>query len=130
MGGSFEHHFFPQLLACFMFIDLLHYNWDMCLLEALRYVIITITCFYVLISLACDCQLYLTCYTLPHKSQEVFLNDEDLIVEDIDFSDKYLALILREGRNFRLGLVKLPLPIGKVKKENLLYHALTYKLLM
>ncbi|MED6197084.1 hypothetical protein PIB30_053416 [Stylosanthes scabra] len=50
----------------------------------------------------------------PRKWEEVFLNDEDLIVEDIDFSDKYLALILREGRNFRLCSVKLPLSTGKL----------------
>ncbi|KAL4343535.1 uncharacterized protein LOC107626224 [Arachis ipaensis] len=49
----------------------------------------------------------------PRKWEEVFLNDEDLIVEDVDFSDKYLALILREGCNFRLCSVKLPLSTGK-----------------
>lgn len=69
-------------------------------------------------------------YLLPYKLQEVFLNDNDLIVEDIDFSDKYLALILREGQNFRLCSVKLPLPFCEVMKEKLLYHALMYKLLM
>ncbi|MED6220703.1 hypothetical protein PIB30_047388 [Stylosanthes scabra] len=63
--------------------------------------------------------------SIPRKWEEVFLNDEDLIVEDIDFSDKYLALILREGRNFRLCSVKLPLSTGKgavkLKKLDLRY---------
>lgn len=47
------------------------------------------------------------------KWEEVFADDHDLIVEDIDFSDKYLALVVREGRNFRLCSVRLPLPFGK-----------------
>ncbi|XP_027346884.1 uncharacterized protein LOC113858419 isoform X3 [Abrus precatorius] len=49
----------------------------------------------------------------PRKWEEVFVNDPDLIVEDIDFSDKYLALIVREGKKFQLCSVGLPLPFGK-----------------
>ncbi|KAI4327512.1 hypothetical protein L6164_019962 [Bauhinia variegata] len=61
---------------------------------------------------------YLLCSELdsfsnPIKWNEVFIDDQDLIVEDVDFSDKYLALIVREGKNFRLCSLSLPLPSGK-----------------
>lgn len=46
--------------------------------------------------------------------QNVFNHDPDLVVEDIDFSDKHFVLILREGQNLRLCSVSLPLPSGKV----------------
>jgi len=49
------------------------------------------------------------------------VDDPDLIIEDIDFSDKYLALIVREGRKVQLCSVGLPLPYGKVVEENLLH---------
>lgn len=69
--------------------------------------------------LACDNLLYLhDIFCL--KLQEVFVDDPDMVIEDVDFSDKYLALILREGRNFQLCSVGLPLASGKVLKENLL----------
>jgi hypothetical protein len=85
------------------------------------YVIITITYFWVFfVLLACDSQLYLTCYITPNKLQEVIVDDSDLVIEDVDFSDKYLALIVRENQNFQLCSVGLPLPFGKVIKENLL----------
>ncbi|XP_061352527.1 uncharacterized protein LOC133297406 [Gastrolobium bilobum] len=51
--------------------------------------------------------------SIPRKWEVVFVDDPDLIVEDIDFSDKYLALIVREGQNFKLCSVRLPLPFGK-----------------
>ncbi|OWM83504.1 hypothetical protein CDL15_Pgr012985 [Punica granatum] len=47
------------------------------------------------------------------SSKNVFVLEEDSVVEDVDFSDKYLALIIREGRNFRICSVALPLPVGK-----------------
>lgn len=114
----------PLLLTCYILL-LLHYNQNTGLFETMRYVIVVYSCCFCFLSLlACVSQVYyLTCYNLPHKLQEVFVDDHDLIVEDIDFSDKYLVLIVREGRNFRLCSVRLPLPLGKVKKENLLYHA-------
>lgn len=49
------------------------------------------------------------------------MHDPDLIIEDVDFSDKYLALIIREGQKVQLCSVGLPLPFGKVMKENLRY---------
>jgi len=49
------------------------------------------------------------------------VDDPDLIIEDVDFSDKYLALIVREGKKVQLCSVGLPLPFGKVMEENLLY---------
>ncbi|KAH1151435.1 Dipeptidyl aminopeptidase BI [Glycine max] len=47
------------------------------------------------------------------KWEEVLVDDPGLIIEDIDFSDKYLALIVREGRKVQLCSVGLPLPFGK-----------------
>jgi hypothetical protein len=89
------------------------------------YVIITITYFWVFfVLLACDSQLYLTCYITPNKLQEVIVDDSDLVIEDVDFSDKYLALIVRENQHFQLCSVGLPLPFGKVIKENFqLWHS-------
>ncbi|CAL0313474.1 unnamed protein product [Lupinus luteus] len=57
----------------------------------------------------------------PRKWEEVFVDDQDFIVQDVDFSDKYLALIIREGRNLRLCSVGLPLSSAKgaVKVRNL-----------
>lgn len=49
------------------------------------------------------------------------MDDPDLIIEDVDFSDKYLALIVREGKKVQLCSVGLPLPFGKVMEDNLLY---------
>ncbi|XP_010255071.1 PREDICTED: uncharacterized protein LOC104595842 isoform X2 [Nelumbo nucifera] len=43
--------------------------------------------------------------------KHVFIDDSDFVIEDVDFSDKYLVLILREGRNFRICSVDLPLPV-------------------
>lgn len=50
--------------------------------------------------------------------QDVFINDPDWVVEDVDFSHTHLVLTLREGRNFRLCSVALPLPAGKVVNNN------------
>ncbi|KAI9089018.1 hypothetical protein K1719_029297 [Acacia pycnantha] len=52
-------------------------------------------------------------FSNPRKWEEVFVNDQDLIVEDVDFCDKYLVLITREGRKLQLCSVSLPLPFGK-----------------
>ncbi|PKI64747.1 hypothetical protein CRG98_014879 [Punica granatum] len=49
----------------------------------------------------------------PRIWENVFVLEEDSVVEDVDFSDKYLALIIREGKNFRICSVTLPLPVGK-----------------
>ncbi|KAF7828774.1 protease 2 [Senna tora] len=64
----------------------------------------------------------------PRKWEEVFVDDQDLTVVDVDFSDKYLALIVREGKIFRLCSVGLPLPFGrgavKLKELNVQYLSL------
>ncbi|GMY11659.1 dipeptidyl aminopeptidase BI isoform X1 [Fagus crenata] len=49
----------------------------------------------------------------PRIWESVFIDDEDLIVEDVDFSDTHLVFITREGRKFRICSVTLPLPVGK-----------------
>lgn len=49
----------------------------------------------------------------PRRWEDVFINDPDWVVEDVDFSHAHLVLTLREGRNFRLCSVALPLPAGK-----------------
>ncbi|XP_042479375.1 protease 2 isoform X2 [Macadamia integrifolia] len=45
--------------------------------------------------------------------ESVFIDEPDFVVEDVDFSDTHLVLILREGRIFRICSVNLPLPSGK-----------------
>lgn len=49
----------------------------------------------------------------PRRWEDVFINDPEWVVEDVDFSHTHLVLTLREGRNFRLCSVALPLPAGK-----------------
>lgn len=46
--------------------------------------------------------------------QNVLVDDPELVIEDVDFSDSHLVLILREGRKFRLCSLPLPLQSGKV----------------
>lgn len=45
----------------------------------------------------------------PMKWETVFIDDKDLIIEDVDFSDTHLLLIIREGRKLRICSVPLPL---------------------
>lgn len=52
--------------------------------------------------------------------QDVFVSDENLIIEDVDFCSKYMVLILREGRNLRICSVMLPLPHQKVLLSKLI----------
>ncbi|XP_068344790.1 uncharacterized protein [Pyrus communis] len=49
----------------------------------------------------------------PRIWENVFANDKDWVFEDLDFSHTHLVVILREGRNFKLCSVTLPLPAGK-----------------
>ncbi|XP_062102201.1 uncharacterized protein LOC133811748 isoform X2 [Humulus lupulus] len=59
---------------------------------------------------------YLLCSpadTCPRIWEDGFINDLDLVVEDVDFCNTNLVMILREDRNFRLCSVPLPLPAGK-----------------
>lgn len=44
--------------------------------------------------------------------QDLFVDDPDLVIVDVDFSHTHLVLILREGWKFRLCAVRLPLPVG------------------
>lgn len=46
--------------------------------------------------------------------QNIFSDNLEFIIEDVDFSDKHLVLIVRDGRNFRLCSISLPLPSVKV----------------
>ncbi|KAF3438879.1 hypothetical protein FNV43_RR17154 [Rhamnella rubrinervis] len=55
----------------------------------------------------------LDAFTSPRIWENVFNHDPDLVVEDIDFSDKHMVLISREGQNLRLCSVSLPLPSRK-----------------
>ncbi|GMH14761.1 hypothetical protein Nepgr_016602 [Nepenthes gracilis] len=45
--------------------------------------------------------------------ENVFVDDPGLIIEDVDFCDTHLVLIVRDGRRFRLCTVSLPLPHQK-----------------
>lgn len=43
----------------------------------------------------------------------MFYEENDFVVEDVDFCDSHMVLIVREGRLFRLCTIPLPLPSGK-----------------
>ncbi|KAF9608832.1 hypothetical protein IFM89_011870 [Coptis chinensis] len=47
------------------------------------------------------------------KWETVFLDECDFIIEDVDFSDTNLVLILREGQKYNICSVPLPLPKEK-----------------
>ncbi|WRX08111.1 Peptidase S9A [Theobroma cacao] len=49
------------------------------------------------------------CPSNPRIWESVFIDDQDLIIEDVDFSNSRLVLITREGRNFGICSVALPL---------------------
>ncbi|WOH10048.1 hypothetical protein DCAR_0729509 [Daucus carota subsp. sativus] len=49
----------------------------------------------------------------PKTWENVLLDDPELTIEDVDFSDSHLVLVVREGRNLKLCSVDLPLPCGK-----------------
>nr|XP_043616591.1 protease 2 [Erigeron canadensis] len=59
-----------------------------------------------------DCH-YLLRSPLPSsgskKWENVFIDDRDLIIEDVDFCDSHMVLIVREGGRFRLCSVELPM---------------------
>nr|XP_009631053.1 dipeptidyl aminopeptidase BI [Nicotiana tomentosiformis] len=55
------------------------------------------------------------CSLNGRKWDNIFSDDPKFIIEDVDFNDKHLVLILREGRNFRLCSISLPL--SSVKEE-------------
>lgn len=59
-----------------------------------------------------------------HPLQSVFIDDPDLIIEDVDFNDTHMVFIVREGRKFRICSVALPLPRGKVRHLVLLWLCL------
>ncbi|KAM7516587.1 hypothetical protein LguiA_006170 [Lonicera macranthoides] len=61
---------------------------------------------------------YLLCSPLhpsmsTRKWENVLVDDPELVIEDVDFSDSHLVLVLREDRKFRLCSLPLPLQSGK-----------------
>lgn len=44
----------------------------------------------------------------------MFIGDPDLVMEDVDFSNTHMVLILRESGSLKLGSISLPLPTRKV----------------
>ncbi|RVW57620.1 Protease 2 [Vitis vinifera] len=57
--------------------------------------------------------LYLFTDAAKEGQPSVFIDDPDLIIEDVDFNDTHMVFIVREGRKFRICSVALPLPRGK-----------------
>ncbi|KAM0032180.1 putative oligopeptidase B [Helianthus debilis subsp. tardiflorus] len=49
----------------------------------------------------------------PRKWENVFIDDEDFIIEDVDFCNSHMVLIIREGGRFRLCSVALPMTSSK-----------------
>lgn len=54
-----------------------------------------------------------------YQMQKVFIDDQELIVEDVDFCDSRLVMMVREGRTLGLCSVLLPLPSGQVRSCSL-----------
>lgn len=48
----------------------------------------------------------------PHTWESVFFDDQELIIEDVDFCNTHLVMVLREGRKYRICSVALPLSTG------------------
>ncbi|KAM7250735.1 hypothetical protein ACFE04_022618 [Oxalis oulophora] len=46
--------------------------------------------------------------------EDVFIDEQDIVIEDVDFSNTHLVLIVRENQKYRLCSVPLPLPWGKM----------------
>ncbi|KAL2552140.1 Prolyl oligopeptidase family protein [Forsythia ovata] len=53
------------------------------------------------------------CSYSPRKWESVFVDNQELIIEDVDFCDSHLVLIVRECRKYRLCSVSLPMPNAK-----------------
>ncbi|CAK7339455.1 unnamed protein product [Dovyalis caffra] len=49
----------------------------------------------------------------PRIWENVFNDDQDMVIEDVDFCNTHLAIILRENCSFRLCSVPLPMPSRK-----------------
>ncbi|CAI9110073.1 OLC1v1010037C1 [Oldenlandia corymbosa var. corymbosa] len=49
----------------------------------------------------------------PRRWENVFVEGQGLIIEDVDFSNSHVVLILRNDRKLQLCSVSLPLPVGK-----------------
>ncbi|KAL6961613.1 hypothetical protein U1Q18_039387, partial [Sarracenia purpurea var. burkii] len=65
----------------------------------------------------------------PRKWESVFIDDQELIIEDVDFCDTHMGIITRDGWKFKLCSVALPLPAGKIEKalpSNLIGKVLFY----
>ncbi|OVA10529.1 Peptidase S9 [Macleaya cordata] len=45
--------------------------------------------------------------------ETIFLDESDFVIEDVDFNDTHLVLILREGQKFKICSIPLPLPNRK-----------------
>jgi protease II len=46
----------------------------------------------------------------PKSWKDVFLEEPGVILEDVDFCDTHMVLVLRQGRKLKLCSVKLPFP--------------------
>lgn len=48
------------------------------------------------------------------SKQNVITDDPGIIIEDVDFCNSHVVLVVRESQELRLCSVALPLPSGKV----------------
>lgn len=62
------------------------------------------------------CSLCYLSNPMSYVLQNVFIEDQNLVIEDVDFCNSHLVLITREGRNYGICSVALPLPGEKVRK--------------
>lgn len=49
----------------------------------------------------------------PRIWESVFIDDKELVIEDVDFCNSHLAIITREGRKFGICSITLPLLVGR-----------------
>lgn len=54
-------------------------------------------------------------YVLVFSLQKVFVDDPELIIEDVDFCKTHLSLIVKEMQSFKICVVDLPLKAERVK---------------
>ncbi|XP_022775236.1 uncharacterized protein LOC111317139 isoform X2 [Durio zibethinus] len=50
----------------------------------------------------------------PRIWENLFIDDQELVIEDVDFCNSHLVLITREGPNYGICSIALPLPGGKM----------------
>lgn len=62
-------------------------------------------------------------YVFIFHLQTVFIDDPELIIEDVDFCKTHLSLIVKEMQSLKICVVDLPLKTERVKLTPLSYFS-------